>query len=153
MSNSRAFGFLTCMHAGGGRSVEICLGYPRRAGATGERLGAAATLILWLTTVPPICWYRWRWFSHCCAFVHSRHQSACCCCHPQWLLLLTGALLSSLLQILASFEPLVEIGCGKGYWSRLLRDRGVDIVAYDISLCPSAQRWTALRHGGPEVLV
>ena len=35
------------------------------------------------------------------------------------------------LQILESFAPLIEIGAGKGYWARLLRDRGVDILAFD----------------------
>jgi hypothetical protein len=56
------------------------------------------------------------------------------------------------LRILSSLGPLVEIGCGKGYWSRLLRDRGVDIAAFDIELCPGPERWTALRQGGPEAL-
>ena len=35
------------------------------------------------------------------------------------------------LQILASFSPLIEIGAGRGYWARLLRDQGVDILAFD----------------------
>eukprot|EP01047_Picozoa_sp_COSAG01_P060223 COSAG01_NODE_7349_length_3241_cov_27.885742_6_plen_28_part_01 len=26
---------------------------------------------------------------------------------------------------------MVEVGCGNGYWARLLRDAGVDILPYD----------------------
>jgi hypothetical protein len=39
------------------------------------------------------------------------------------------------LDALAELAPLVEIGAGGGYWAHLLRERGVDIVAYD------AMRW------------
>jgi len=35
------------------------------------------------------------------------------------------------LQTLAAHAPLVECGAGMGYWSALLRARGVDVVAYD----------------------
>ena len=35
------------------------------------------------------------------------------------------------LGILAAHAPLVEVGAGTGYWSAVLRQRGVDIVAYD----------------------
>jgi hypothetical protein len=35
------------------------------------------------------------------------------------------------LNILKSFSPLIELGCGKGYWSSLLKTMNVDIVAYD----------------------
>ncbi len=86
------------------------------------------------------------------------------------------------LDCLARYEPLVEIGAGTGYWARCLRERGVDIVAYDvmgdswrswfrpsilaeirrdgtraIEARPHAQRaepalWTEVRQGGPEVL-
>jgi hypothetical protein len=35
------------------------------------------------------------------------------------------------LQVLASHAPLVECGAGMGYWSALLRARGVDVLAYD----------------------
>ena len=35
------------------------------------------------------------------------------------------------IRILSAFAPLVEIGCGKGYWSRLLQDRGIDIIPCD----------------------
>lgn len=35
------------------------------------------------------------------------------------------------LQEIAQYSPLIEIGAGTGYWSRLLEDRGADIVAFD----------------------
>jgi hypothetical protein len=35
------------------------------------------------------------------------------------------------LKLLVRFAPLVEIGAGVGYWCHLLRERGVDIIAYD----------------------
>lgn len=35
------------------------------------------------------------------------------------------------LRAIADHGPIVEIGAGGGYWAKLLRDRGVDIVAYD----------------------
>ena len=35
------------------------------------------------------------------------------------------------LGLLATHAPLVECGAGMGYWSALLRARGVDVVAYD----------------------
>jgi hypothetical protein len=86
------------------------------------------------------------------------------------------------LECLARYAPLVEIGAGTGYWARCLRERGVDIVAYDtmgdswrswfrpsilaetrrggtraIEARPDAQRvdpvlWTEVVQGGPEVL-
>jgi hypothetical protein len=49
-------------------------------------------------------------------------------------------------------RPMVEVGCGNGYWARLLRDAGVDILPYDHRLPPPAARWTELQVGGPEVL-
>jgi len=33
---------------------------------------------------------------------------------------------------LTAHAPLVEIGAGTGYWAMLLRERGVDITAYDL---------------------
>ena len=33
--------------------------------------------------------------------------------------------------LLARYAPLVECGAGMGYWSALLRARGVDVIAYD----------------------
>jgi hypothetical protein len=35
------------------------------------------------------------------------------------------------LACLARYAPIVEIGAGTGYWARCLRERGVDVVAYD----------------------
>jgi len=35
------------------------------------------------------------------------------------------------LEVLAAHAPLVECGAGMGYWSALLRARGVDVLAYD----------------------
>jgi hypothetical protein len=35
------------------------------------------------------------------------------------------------LNILGKFAPLIEIGAGSGFWARLLRDRGFDILAFD----------------------
>lgn len=38
----------------------------------------------------------------------------------------------------------IEIGAGTGYWSRLIRDHGVDVIAYDIDPPPSpTNRWFA----------
>ena len=35
------------------------------------------------------------------------------------------------LEVLAAHAPLVECGAGMGYWSALLRARGIDVLAYD----------------------
>jgi hypothetical protein len=37
------------------------------------------------------------------------------------------------LDTLAKHAPLIEIGAGTGYWTSLLRKRGVNILAYDIA--------------------
>lgn len=50
------------------------------------------------------------------------------------------------LQAVAGFSPrgVVEIGAGTGYWSRLLYELGVDVVAYDLAPPPSpTNRWFA----------
>ena len=60
---------------------------------------------------------------------------------------------ASAAQVLANLGPLIEIGCGCGYWARLLRERGIDVLAFDHKLPPQKQRWTELKQGGPEVLV
>lgn len=60
---------------------------------------------------------------------------------------------SRALKILSHFSPLVEIGAGKGYWARLLQDRGVDILPYDKLTYNSDHQWTKVKNGGPEVLV
>lgn len=74
------------------------------------------------------------------------------------------------LTILENFGPLIEIGAGKGYWTSLLRARGVDIVAFD-KFCfssvvksstskkkagktsgGSSETFTEVFKGGPEAL-
>jgi hypothetical protein len=35
------------------------------------------------------------------------------------------------LDVLVGLGPIVEVGAGGGYWAMLLRERGVDVVAYD----------------------
>ncbi|TMB41280.1 MAG: hypothetical protein E6J53_10650 [Chloroflexi bacterium] len=37
----------------------------------------------------------------------------------------------SALAAIARYAPIVEIGAGTGYWARCLRERGVDVIAYD----------------------
>jgi hypothetical protein len=43
------------------------------------------------------------------------------------------------LAALAALGPIVEIAAGGGYWARLLRERGVDVVAYDLQ--PRSNWW------------
>src|SRR5205085_8207529 len=40
---------------------------------------------------------------------------------------------SRALDVLAAHAPLVECGAGMGYWSALLKARGIDVLAYDIA--------------------
>lgn len=54
------------------------------------------------------------------------------------------------LNILAEFSPLVEVGCGKGYWASLLRQMGADILCFDKK--KSSKSWTNVEVGGPKVL-
>lgn len=35
------------------------------------------------------------------------------------------------LASIARYAPIVEMGAGTGYWARCLRERGIDVVAYD----------------------
>eukprot|EP01038_Epipyxis_sp_PR26KG_P014838 gene14838-19944_t len=53
------------------------------------------------------------------------------------------------LNILAQFSPLVEIGAGKGYWAKLLRERNVDILPFDKILYDDNDRWVTVIKGGP----
>lgn len=46
------------------------------------------------------------------------------------------------LKLLATLSPLVELGAGAGYWARLLRDLGTEVVAYDPAE-PESNKWTA----------
>ncbi|MDQ6879096.1 MAG: class I SAM-dependent methyltransferase [Candidatus Dormibacteraeota bacterium] len=65
---------------------------------------------------------------------------------------------NSALDCLAQYGPLVEIGAGTGYWARCLRERGVDIVAYDV-MGDSWRSWfrpsilAETRHGGTRAVV
>jgi methylase of polypeptide subunit release factors len=36
-------------------------------------------------------------------------------------------------SIVSLGKPIIEMGCGTGYWARLLHDKGADIIAYDIN--------------------
>jgi len=36
------------------------------------------------------------------------------------------------LKVLAKLGPVVEMGAGSGYWAAMLRERGVDVLAYDV---------------------
>ena len=53
------------------------------------------------------------------------------------------------LRILKHFSPLIEIGAGKGYFSHLLWNNGVDIVAFDREI---DETWDKVSKGGPEQL-
>jgi len=67
------------------------------------------------------------------------------------------------LRIIKHFSPVIEIGAGKGYWAKLLRQREVDILAFDkfvfnISKTGSSTKRYQKCHsevleGGPEVLL
>lgn len=61
------------------------------------------------------------------------------------------------LEIIASHAPIVEIGAGSGYWAHLLRERGVDIIAYDKVLKNNPygfnMTWTEIKYGTPGHLI
>jgi hypothetical protein len=64
------------------------------------------------------------------------------------------------LAVIAEHAPIVEMGAGLGYWTQMLRYRGVDVVAYD--KCPGhvsdwggarpAKPWAEVLYGEPAVL-
>jgi hypothetical protein len=64
------------------------------------------------------------------------------------------------LEAIARHAPIVELGAGTGYWTYLLRNRAVDVVAYDLAppgLLDNAYKfeprtWTEVQRGGVEVL-
>lgn len=56
------------------------------------------------------------------------------------------------LKILKHFSPLIEIGAGKGYFSRLLTDWGVDILAFDREVDKKTS-WGEVLIGGPKKLL
>lgn len=51
------------------------------------------------------------------------------------------------LQGIVEHSPhgVVEVGAGLGYWARLLADRGVDVVAYDIAPPPDNRRFARVQ--------
>lgn len=53
------------------------------------------------------------------------------------------------LKILTKFSPLIEIGAGKGYWGKLLREKSVDIVCFDkyVHSKNSVDCWTKVLKG------
>jgi len=64
------------------------------------------------------------------------------------------------LSTLARYAPLVELGAGNGYWAYLLRQRGVDCVAYDTAPPDRADNphrfarrtWTTIEQGDVQAL-
>ena len=56
---------------------------------------------------------------------------------------------SRALRILKRFSPLIEIGAGKGYISKLLQDEGVDILPFDREIDENSA-WTKVQIGGPK---
>lgn len=58
---------------------------------------------------------------------------------------------SRALRILKRFSPLIEIGAGKGYISKLLQDGGVDIIPFDREVDENSA-WTKVQIGGPKQL-
>jgi hypothetical protein len=67
---------------------------------------------------------------------------------------------SEALETISRYAPIVELGAGTGYWAWLLRQRGVDCLAYDLAppdqvANPHAFRpltWTTVEPGSVEVL-
>jgi hypothetical protein len=72
------------------------------------------------------------------------------------------------LRILQQFSPIIEMGAGRGYWSHLLQQQGVDITPYDIHPFPPPSAssdggieeeeekniaWTTVRKGDPSILL
>lgn len=67
------------------------------------------------------------------------------------------------IEAIADYGPVVEMGAGTGYWSWLLRQSGVDVVAYDLHPArrgaeangwhPDTPRWTKIQKGRPDELV
>jgi len=55
------------------------------------------------------------------------------------------------IEHIADLSPIVEIGAGKGYWARLLREVGATVIAYDIEP-PGEDAWTSVEQGTPKML-
>lgn len=67
-----------------------------------------------------------------------------------------------LVDVIARYSPLVELGAGTGYWAYLLRSIGADILAYDLvplggrhlnRYHPDVRPWTEVLDGDVEVLL
>ena len=61
------------------------------------------------------------------------------------------------LDMVARYAPLVEMGAGGGYWAHLLRERGVDVIAYDRERPHdenyfARHQWTRIEPGTPRSL-
>lgn len=52
------------------------------------------------------------------------------------------------IEVIASYSPIVEIGAGAGYWAFLIQQLGGEICCYDIK--PPEQVWFKVQEGGPE---
>lgn len=68
---------------------------------------------------------------------------------------------AALLDVIARYAPIVEIGAGTGYWAHLLRERGVDVLAYDQAPAggprenryhPGAAPWSEVLQGDASAL-
>ena len=61
------------------------------------------------------------------------------------------------LDAIARYAPIVEMGAGGGYWAYLMRERGIDVLAYDRER-PHDENyfarhlWTRIDRGRPNVL-
>jgi len=55
------------------------------------------------------------------------------------------------LKICSEFGPIIEVGAGKGYWAWLLKQRGVDIIAFD-KYAYKEKGWMEVKKGDPSVL-
>jgi hypothetical protein len=56
---------------------------------------------------------------------------------------------------IAALSPIVEIGAGGGYWAKLLREAGADVVAYDVAPYKNhwvEGRWSGVHNGGPQMV-
>jgi hypothetical protein len=55
------------------------------------------------------------------------------------------------LNIIEEFQPIVELGCGNGYWSSLLKKMNVDIVSID-KFVDESKCYTNVIKGGPKLM-
>ena len=63
------------------------------------------------------------------------------------------------LDVISKYAPIIEMGSGSGYWAHLLRQKGVDIMAYDKYPPTSVKNpwritktWTGVLYGRPPKL-